>query len=77
MWLALVFAFILYKVLRLFFGDDDVLDVETSDFNALFAVSARLLFPFYFLSPARRRLPPPRVFVLPSLIIIIVFTKLD
>lgn len=42
MWLALVFAFILYKVLRLLFGDDDVLDVETSDFNALFTVSARL-----------------------------------
>ena len=54
MWLALVCAFILYKLLRLFFGDDDVLDVETSDFNALFAVAARLLSSFYspFLVPS-------------------------
>lgn len=43
MWVALVCAFVLYKLLRFFFGDDDdVLDVETSDFNALFTVAARL-----------------------------------
>ncbi|KAL2921450.1 Homoserine kinase [Bienertia sinuspersici] len=42
MWIELLCGLVLYKVLRMFFGNDDVLDVETSDFNAIFAVATRL-----------------------------------
>ncbi|KMT16676.1 hypothetical protein BVRB_3g049620 [Beta vulgaris subsp. vulgaris] len=42
MWIELLCGLVLYKVLRLFFSNDDVLDIETSDFNAIFTVAARL-----------------------------------
>lgn len=43
MWIEVLCGLVLYKVLRMFFGgNDDVLDIETSDFNAIFSVAARL-----------------------------------
>ncbi|XP_062119848.1 uncharacterized protein LOC133834294 [Humulus lupulus] len=42
MWLEILCGLILYKVFKLFFYDDDILDVETSDSNALFSVADRL-----------------------------------
>ncbi|CAO2832295.1 unnamed protein product [Amaranthus hypochondriacus] len=42
MWVEILCGLVLYKVLRLFFGNDDVLDIETSDFNAIFSVASRL-----------------------------------
>ncbi|KNA14844.1 hypothetical protein SOVF_103660 [Spinacia oleracea] len=42
MWIEVICGIVLYKVLRMFFGNDDVLDVETSDFNAIFSVATRL-----------------------------------
>uniref|UniRef100_A0A803KSS6 NERD domain-containing protein n=1 Tax=Chenopodium quinoa TaxID=63459 RepID=A0A803KSS6_CHEQI len=41
MWIEVICGVILYKVLRMFFGNDDVLDIETSDFNAIFSVATR------------------------------------
>lgn len=49
MWIELLCGLVLYKVLRLFFSNDDVLDIETSDFNAIFTVAARLLFCLLFI----------------------------
>ncbi|KAH9616128.1 hypothetical protein KSS87_006500 [Heliosperma pusillum] len=42
MWIEVVCGLFLYKVLRRFFSDDAVLDVDTSDFNAIFSVASRL-----------------------------------
>ncbi|KAL9237683.1 hypothetical protein vseg_012203 [Gypsophila vaccaria] len=42
MWIQVICGLVLYKILRHFFFDDDVLDLETSDFNAIFSVASRL-----------------------------------
>ncbi|XP_052185118.1 uncharacterized protein LOC127796777 isoform X4 [Diospyros lotus] len=43
MWVEIVCGLVIYKLFRRFFyGDDDILDVETTDSNALFSVAARL-----------------------------------
>lgn len=43
MWVEIVCGLVIYQLFRRFFyGDDDILDVETTDSNALFSVAARL-----------------------------------
>ncbi|KAG4135829.1 hypothetical protein ERO13_D08G241200v2 [Gossypium hirsutum] len=43
MWLEIICGIIIYQLFRRFFyGGNDVLDVETSDFNAIFSVANRL-----------------------------------
>ncbi|KAM6586449.1 hypothetical protein CsatA_009054 [Cannabis sativa] len=42
MWVEILCGLILYKVIKRFFYDDDILEVESSDSNALFSVSDRL-----------------------------------
>ncbi|CAL5408091.1 unnamed protein product [Camellia sinensis] len=42
MWLEIVCGLVIYILCRCFFYDDDTLDVETTDSNALFAVATRL-----------------------------------
>ncbi|XP_074290983.1 uncharacterized protein LOC141617717 [Silene latifolia] len=42
MWIEVVCGLFLYKVLRRFFYDDAIFDVDTSDFNAIFSVASRL-----------------------------------
>ncbi|KAH9618519.1 hypothetical protein KSS87_022107 [Heliosperma pusillum] len=45
MWLEVVLGgALLYIIFRLFFSDDDILDVESSDFNAIFSVASRFVF---------------------------------
>ncbi|CAK9309055.1 unnamed protein product [Citrullus colocynthis] len=42
MWFAILGGLIVYGLFKLFFaGDDDVMEVETSDFNAIFSVASR------------------------------------
>ena len=50
MWVEIFCGLIIFKFLKWFFYDDDVLDLESSDFNALFSVANRyftLLFLFF------------------------------
>ncbi|KAK4572195.1 hypothetical protein RGQ29_030570 [Quercus rubra] len=42
MWVEIFCGLIIFKLLKWFFYDDDVLDLESSDFNALFSVANRL-----------------------------------
>ncbi|KAI8007833.1 hypothetical protein LOK49_LG07G00041 [Camellia lanceoleosa] len=42
MWLEIICGLVIYILCRCFFCDDDTLDVETTDSNALFAVATRL-----------------------------------
>lgn len=42
MWIQIICGLIAYKIFKNFFYEDDVLDVETSDSNAIFAVAARV-----------------------------------
>ncbi|KAF5735314.1 Plasma membrane isoform 1 [Tripterygium wilfordii] len=42
MWVEIFCGLIIYKLVRRFFVDDDLLDVETSDSNAIFSVANRL-----------------------------------
>ncbi|GMP70916.1 hypothetical protein CsSME_00029544 [Camellia sinensis var. sinensis] len=42
MWLEIICGLVIYILCRCFFYDDDTLDVETTDSNALFAVATRL-----------------------------------
>ncbi|GMH29523.1 hypothetical protein Nepgr_031366 [Nepenthes gracilis] len=42
MWIALLCGLVVYKFLRLFFSDDDLPEVETSDSDAIFAVASRI-----------------------------------
>ncbi|XP_021282203.1 uncharacterized protein LOC110415053 isoform X1 [Herrania umbratica] len=42
MWLEIICGLIVYRLFRRFFYDDDVLEVETSDSNAIFSVANRL-----------------------------------
>ncbi|KAK7825015.1 uncharacterized protein LOC111994022 [Quercus suber] len=42
MWVEIFCGLIIYKLFKCFFYDDDVLDLESSDFNALFSVADRL-----------------------------------
>ncbi|XP_019243038.1 PREDICTED: uncharacterized protein LOC109223258 [Nicotiana attenuata] len=42
MWVQLICGLVVYRVVKRFFYDDDLLDTETSDFNALFSVAQRL-----------------------------------
>ncbi|GAB4858159.1 hypothetical protein Ancab_009556 [Ancistrocladus abbreviatus] len=42
MWFELLCGLVLYKLLRLFFSDDDVLNVETSNSDAIFSVASRI-----------------------------------
>ncbi|KAE8656135.1 Plasma membrane isoform 1 [Hibiscus syriacus] len=42
MWVEIICGFIFYRLFRRFFyGSDDVLGLETSDFNAIFSVANR------------------------------------
>ncbi|XP_022148662.1 uncharacterized protein LOC111017264 [Momordica charantia] len=42
MWVTILGGLIVYGIFRLFFsGEDDIMEVETSDFNAIFAVASR------------------------------------
>uniref|UniRef100_A0A7N2MJ05 NERD domain-containing protein n=1 Tax=Quercus lobata TaxID=97700 RepID=A0A7N2MJ05_QUELO len=42
MWVEIFCGLIIYKLFKCFFYDDDVLDLESSDFTALFSVADRL-----------------------------------
>ncbi|KAM4069447.1 hypothetical protein ACB094_12G090500 [Castanea mollissima] len=42
MWVEIICGLILYRLFKCFFYDDDALDLESSDFNALFSVADRL-----------------------------------
>ncbi|KAF3951684.1 hypothetical protein ACB098_12G092000 [Castanea mollissima] len=42
MWVEIICGLILYRLFKCFFYDDDALDLESSDFNALFSVANRL-----------------------------------
>ncbi|PON77564.1 Nuclease-related domain, NERD [Parasponia andersonii] len=42
MWAEILFGLIIYRLVRLCLYDDDILEVETSDSNALFSVADRL-----------------------------------
>ncbi|BAU00745.1 hypothetical protein VIGAN_10236200 [Vigna angularis var. angularis] len=42
MWLEIIFGLVFYKLFRRFFYDDDVLDMEGSDYSVLFSVADRL-----------------------------------
>ncbi|GLT76659.1 hypothetical protein SLA2020_483080 [Shorea laevis] len=42
MWVEIICGLVIYRLFRRFFYDDDILEVETSDSNALFAVANRL-----------------------------------
>ncbi|PON49512.1 Nuclease-related domain, NERD [Trema orientale] len=42
MWAEILFGLIMYRLVRRFLYDDDILEVETSDSNALFSVADRL-----------------------------------
>ncbi|KAL9431592.1 hypothetical protein AB3S75_026728 [Citrus x aurantiifolia] len=42
MWVQILCGLVIYKICKKLFYDDDVLDVETSDSNAIFSVAARL-----------------------------------
>ncbi|KAK7858068.1 hypothetical protein CFP56_014549, partial [Quercus suber] len=42
MWVEIICGLIIYRLFKCFFFDDDVLDLESSDFNALFSVADRL-----------------------------------
>ncbi|KAK0593328.1 hypothetical protein LWI29_034823 [Acer saccharum] len=42
MWVQILCGLVIYKCFRLFFYDDDVMDLETSDSNAIFSVANRL-----------------------------------
>ncbi|XP_027909243.1 uncharacterized protein LOC114168562 [Vigna unguiculata] len=42
MWLEIIFGLVIYKLFRRFFYDDDVLDMEGSDYSVLFSVADRL-----------------------------------
>ncbi|EOY10146.1 Plasma membrane isoform 4 [Theobroma cacao] len=42
MWVEIICGLIVYRLFRRFFYDDDVLEVETSDSNAIFSVANRL-----------------------------------
>ncbi|KAM4076797.1 hypothetical protein ACJW30_12G091600 [Castanea mollissima] len=42
MWVEIICGLILYRLFKCFFYDDDALDLEFSDFNALFSVADRL-----------------------------------
>ncbi|XWS42856.1 hypothetical protein CRYUN_Cryun16bG0050500 [Craigia yunnanensis] len=42
MWAEIISGLIFYRLFRRFFYDDDILDVETSDANAIFSVANRL-----------------------------------
>lgn len=42
MWVEIICGLIIYRLFKCFFFDDDVLDLESSDFNALFSVANRL-----------------------------------
>ena len=50
MWLEIIFGLVIYKLFRRFFYDDDVLDMEGSDYSVLFSVADRSLFSFSFSS---------------------------
>ncbi|KAL8142679.1 hypothetical protein V2J09_015711 [Rumex salicifolius] len=42
MWFEILCGLVIYKVVRLFCGDDDAFEVETSDSDAIFSVASRL-----------------------------------
>ncbi|KAL7003825.1 hypothetical protein U1Q18_004969 [Sarracenia purpurea var. burkii] len=42
MWVEIICGLIIYKLFRHFFYDDDILELETTDSNALFSVATRL-----------------------------------
>ncbi|KAL9249911.1 hypothetical protein AKJ16_DCAP11221 [Drosera capensis] len=42
MWFELICGFVLYKFIRIFFAEDDLIDIETSDSDAVFAVASRI-----------------------------------
>ncbi|KAI9156959.1 hypothetical protein LWI28_014675 [Acer negundo] len=42
MWVQILCGLVIYKCFRLFFYDNDVMDLETSDSNAIFSVANRL-----------------------------------
>ncbi|KAF6140936.1 hypothetical protein GIB67_030147 [Kingdonia uniflora] len=42
MWIELVIGFVVYKLFRRFFYDDQVFEIETTDSNALFLVATRI-----------------------------------
>ncbi|KAJ4721097.1 NERD domain-containing protein [Melia azedarach] len=42
MWVQILCGLLIYKICKRIFYDDDVLDVETSDSNAIFSVASRL-----------------------------------
>lgn len=44
MWVQILCGLVIYKICKKLFYDDDVLDVETSDSNAIFSVAARFNF---------------------------------
>ncbi|GAB2212289.1 hypothetical protein Droror1_Dr00025642 [Drosera rotundifolia] len=41
MWFELLCGLVLYKFIRIFFAEDDLIDIETSDSDAVFAVASR------------------------------------
>jgi len=57
MWLEIIVGLVFFKLFRRFFYDDDVLELEGSDYSVLFSVADRslslspLFFVFFFLSP--------------------------
>lgn len=42
LWIAIICGLVIYKIISLLFGDDDVFDVETTDHDAIFSVASRL-----------------------------------
>ncbi|KAL5568279.1 hypothetical protein UlMin_024854 [Ulmus minor] len=42
MWIEIICGLVIYRLVRHFFYDDDVLDIESSAYNALFSVADRL-----------------------------------
>ncbi|GAB2219929.1 hypothetical protein Droror1_Dr00007569 [Drosera rotundifolia] len=42
MWFELLCGLVLYKFIRIFFAEDDLIDIETSDSDAAFAVASRI-----------------------------------
>ncbi|GAB2209353.1 hypothetical protein Droror1_Dr00026564, partial [Drosera rotundifolia] len=40
MWFELLCELVLYKFIRIFFAEDDLIDIETSDSDAVFAVAS-------------------------------------
>lgn len=43
MWVEIICGLIFYRLIRRFFYDDDILEVEASDSSALFSVANRYL----------------------------------